>query len=187
MTEAALPDELKELAAQYERSKHELDELLSGLTEEQFNKKPSSGGWSIGECVDHLIVTGKDYTNQIERGLKKAQQKNLRLKSVFKFSWLGRSFIKNVEPPVKRKFKNPVRWAPDSKLSLQNIIKEYKDLQERYIDLLNKSKGWDIMKIKLPSPATSLLRFSIFEMFAVNAAHQRRHLWQAGMVKKEIL
>jgi len=186
MVESGLPNELKDLVSQFERSKQELNELLSGLTEEQFNKKPASGGWSIGECVDHLIVTGKDYTNQIERGLKKAQQKNLHLKSAYRFSWLGRSFIKNVEPPVKRRFKNPARWAPDPKLPMQKIIEDYNILQERYVDLLNKSKGWDILKVKLPSPATSLLRFSIYEMFAVNAAHQRRHMWQAANVKKEI-
>lgn len=186
MVESGLPNELKDLASQFERSKLELNELLCSLTEEQFNKKPAAGGWSIGECADHLIVTGKDYTTQIERGLKKAQQKNLHLKGTYKFSWLGRSFIKNVEPPVKRRFKNPARWAPDSKLSLQKIIEEYNSLQERYVDLLYKSKGLDILKVKLPSPATSLLRFSIYEMFAVNAAHQRRHLWQAANVKKEI-
>jgi hypothetical protein len=70
---------------------------------------------------------------------------------------------------------------------MQNIIRDYNELQDRYIDLIKKSKGLDIMKIKLPSPATSLLRFSIYEMFAVNAAHQRRHLWQAGNVKQEII
>jgi len=187
MSDSGLPNELKALIAQFERSKQELQELLNELTEEQFNKKPSTGGWSVGECADHLIVTGKDYTNQIERGLRKAQQKNLMLKSNYKFSWLGRSFINNIEPPVKRKFKVPARWMPDSKLSMKKVVEEYYSLQDRYIDQLNDSKGLDIMKVKLPSPATSLLRFSIYEMFAVNAAHQRRHLWQAGLVKKEIL
>jgi len=187
VSDSGLPNDLRALILQFEKSKQELRELLNGLTEEQFNKKHSAGGWSVGECVDHLIITGKDYTNQIERGLKKAQQKNLVLKSNYKFSWLGRSFIKNIEPPVKRKFKNPVRWAPDSKLLMKNIQDEYLLLQDRYIDLIYDSKGLDIMKVKLPSPATSLLRFSIYEMFAVNAAHQRRHLWQAGIVKKEIL
>ena len=186
MFESGLPIELKDLVNQFERSKQELKELVNGLTEEQVNKKPSKGGWSIGECVDHLIVTGKDYTNQIERGLKKAQQKNLMLKSGYKFSWLGRSFIKNIEPPVKRRFKVPARWMPDSKLTMKILIEEYYSLQDRYIDLLNDSKAFDILKVKLPSPATSLLRFSIYEMFAVNAAHQRRHLWQAANVKKEI-
>lgn len=187
LSDSGLPSDLKVLISQFEKSKLDLQELLNGLTEEQFNKKPGSGGWSVGECVDHLIITGKDYTNQIERGLKKAQQKNLMLKSNYKFSWIGKKFIKNIEPPVKRKFKVPARWSPDFKLNLKNLKNDFLILQERYIDLIYDSKGLDIMKVKLPSPATSLLRFSIYEMFAVNAAHQRRHLWQAGNVKKIIL
>lgn len=181
-----LAKELKDLAKQFEASKKEANELLESLDEEAFNKRPPSGGWSIAECVDHLIVTGRDYTKRIENGLKKAERKNLILKVPYKFSWIGRSFIKNIEPPVKRKYKNPARWMPDSNLSLSKKRDEYNALQDRYIDLLKRSKNLDIMKIKLPSPATSLLRFSIYEMFQVNASHQRRHLWQAKNVKKEI-
>lgn len=187
MTDAALADELRDLINQFEISKAELNNLLEGVTEDQFNKRPGSGGWSIAECVDHLIVTGKDYTRQIENGLRKAEKKKLFLKGPYKFSWIGKNFIRNVEPPVKRKFKNPARWTPEAKHSLLKIKDEYIALQNRYIELLNKCRGFDILKVKLPSPATSLLRFSIYEMFHVNAAHQRRHLWQAENVKKSIL
>jgi len=186
MAGSDLAAELNDLIRQFENSKKELTDLLTGISEEQFNQRSVSGAWSIGECAGHLIITGKDYTRQIENGLKKAEQKKYILKGPYKFSWLGKKFINNIEPPVKRKFKNPVRWAPDSKLSLQKIKDEYLALQDRYIDLLKRSGGLDIMRVKLPSPATSLLRFSIYEMFHVNAAHQRRHLWQAKNVKKDI-
>jgi hypothetical protein len=112
MADAALANELKDLINQFEISKAELNSLLEGVTEEQFNKRPPSGGWSIAECVDHLIVTGKDYQRQIENGFKKAEKKNLLLKGPFKISWIGKTFIRNVEPPVKRKLKNPARWTP---------------------------------------------------------------------------
>lgn len=187
MAGSDLAAELNDLVRQFENSINELDELLTGLNEEQFNKRPEAGGWSVAECIDHLIVTGKDYTRQVENGLKKAEQKKYLIKGPYKISWLGRSFIKGNEPPVRRKFKNPVRWTPDSKLSLQKSKNEYLALQDRYIELLNRSKGLDIMRVKLPSPATSLLRFSIYEMFHVNAAHQRRHLWQAKNVKKSLI
>src|SRR4030095_7487839 len=125
MAAADLANELKDLTNQFEISKTELDNLLEDISEEQFNKRPAAGGWSIAECVDHLIVTGKDYTKQIENGLRKAEKKNLLLKGPYKFSWIGKNFIKNVEPPVKRRFKAPARWTPDSKLSKQKIKDEY--------------------------------------------------------------
>jgi len=187
MADKDLVKELKDLVDQFEASRHELNELLKGIDESNFNKRLSTGGWSVAECVDHLIITGKDYTRQIENGLKKAQKKKLILKGPYRFSWIGKKFIKNIEPPVKRKFKVPARWTPESSLPFQKINDEYLALQDRYIELLHRSNGLDIMKVKLPSPATSLLRFSIYEMFHVNAAHQRRHLWQAGNVKKNIL
>jgi hypothetical protein len=186
MAGSDLATELSELVIQFENSKKEFIDLVKGIDEGQFNKRPEAGAWSMAECADHLIVTGKDYTKQIENGLKKAEHKKFKLKGPYKISWIGRSFIKNIEPPVKRKFKNPVRWMPDSKLTFQKVYDEYLALQDRYVDLLKRSIGLDIMKVKLPSPATSLLRFSIYEMFHVNAAHQRRHLWQAKNVKKSL-
>ncbi|HJY64255.1 MAG TPA: DinB family protein [Ignavibacteria bacterium] len=186
MGDKDLAKELKDLVNQFESSKHELKDLLDGIDETNFNKHPAPSGWSVAECVDHLIITGKDYTRQIENGLKKAERKKLLFKGRYKFSWIGKSFIKNIEPPVRRRFKVPARWTPEKNLPLQKIKDEYLALQDRYIELLNRSGGLDIMKVKLPSPATSLLRFSIYEMFHVNAAHQRRHLWQAKNVKKAI-
>ena len=76
-----LAAELNDLIRQFENSKNELTDLLSGVSENQFNKRPDSGGWSIGECVDHLVITGKDYTRQIENGLRKAIQKRYIIKS----------------------------------------------------------------------------------------------------------
>ncbi len=34
-------------------------EQFSGLSENQINWKPSEEKWSIGECIDHLVVTHK--------------------------------------------------------------------------------------------------------------------------------
>ena len=35
------------------------------LNEEQLNQKPSPDKWSIGECIDHLIVSHNQYRNNI--------------------------------------------------------------------------------------------------------------------------
>jgi hypothetical protein len=187
MSSKELNEQLLSLAEQFENAKIKMSEVVSGLDRGKFNQRPSYGGWSVAECINHLIVTDTDYTAQIENGLKIAKDKNLFSDGPFKIGWLGRKFIGNVEPPVKRKLKAPKKWTPSSDLSLEEVTSAYIKYQDKYIELLKNSSGLDIGKVKLPSPATDLLRFSVFVMFNINAAHQRRHLWQAENVKKNIL
>ena len=42
------------------------NEQFSRLSENQINWKPSKEKWSIGECVDHLVVMHKLYNSKIK-------------------------------------------------------------------------------------------------------------------------
>jgi hypothetical protein len=178
--------QLTELINQFEGAKREMNDIVSGISAEKFNERPAGGGWSIGECIDHLNVTDADYTAQIEKGINEAKEKKLFTEGNYKTSWFAGKFIKNVEPPVKRRLKAPVKWTPHSELSIDKVTKNFIDLKGRYIELLKKSDGVNIGKIRIPSPATNLIKFPVFVLFKINAAHQRRHLWQAKNVKNNL-
>ena len=179
---SALDPELKKLADEFLDMKNQSAVFFRNVTDTSFNKRPDNGGWSAAECIDHLIVTGMDYCDQYESALRKVIEKDLKLSGELKYSWFGRRFISFVEPPVRFKSKAPKRWRPDSEINLNKAAKAYGQLQDRYIDLVKASEGWDISKVKLPSPATKLIRFSGLEMLAINTAHQRRHFLQAKKV-----
>ena len=186
MAGTELCEQLDELVTQFENTKVQMYEVVKGLKQDDFNRRPDTGGWSVGECIDHLVVTDTDYTAQIERGLGIARDKNLLSNGPFKYSWLGKKFVTNVEPPVKKRLKNPKKWTPNSGLEMNKVLEDYVSFQNKYIELLRKSAGLDITKVKIPSPATNLIKLTIFDMLNINAAHQRRHLWQAGNVRKAI-
>jgi hypothetical protein len=181
-----LPPELKKIADEFRDMKKEAGNFLNNVKSGEFNKRPADNGWSIAECIDHLIVTGVDYCDIFEKGLKKLAEKNARYTGEMKSSYIGSKFIQNVEPPVKRKFKSPGKWRPDSKINKEKATTAFLQLQDRWIDLVNQSAGWDLTKVKLPSPAVSWIKFSAFVILQVNSAHQRRHLWQAKNVKKSL-
>lgn len=183
---SSMSNELKKLHDEFKAMKSEAAGFLSNVRDNEFNKRPPGNGWSIAECIDHLIVTGDDYCNVFEAGLKKLEEKDLRYSGEMKYSWFGRKFIANVEPPVKRKFKSPGKWKPDSKINKAKATAAYLQLQERWMELVERSAPWDLTKIKLPSPAVSWIKFSAFVILAVNSAHQRRHLEQAKNVKRNI-
>lgn len=184
MTE--LPAELKKLEKEFLDMKSEASDFLGKMSDSQFNKRPADNGWSVAECIDHLIATGADYCDKFDAALVKLASKNKVYNGEMKPGWFGGRFAKSVEPPVKRKFKSPAKWRPDSKINKSKATAAYLQLQDRWVDLIRKSAGLDTTKITLPSPAVSWIRFSAFDTLAINAAHQRRHMWQARNVKKNL-
>lgn len=181
-----LPDELQQLADDFVKMKSDAGNFFAKLNDTKFNRRPANNGWSIGECIDHLIVTGDDYCNKFEEALKIAAEKDLKKSGDYKYSWFGRRFISFVEPPVRFRVKSPKKWRPDSGINRQKAAAAYLQLQDRWIDLISRSVGWDITKVKLPSPASNMIKFTAFEILAVNAAHQHRHFLQAKNVFNEI-
>jgi hypothetical protein len=183
---AELPPELKKLEKEFLDMKSEASDFLGKMSDTQFNKRPADNGWSVAECIDHLIATGADYCDKIDEAIQKLRDKNKLYTGEMKHGFFGGKFIGNVEPPVKRKFKSPAKWRPDSKINKAKATEAYLQLQDRWIDLIHKSQGLDLTKISLPSPAVSWIRFRAFDTFGINSAHQRRHMWQAKNVKKNI-
>ncbi|MCC6865816.1 MAG: DinB family protein [Ignavibacteria bacterium] len=181
-----LPNELQKLSDEFRNMKSDAALFFEKVKDKEFNKTPPNNGWSIGGCIDHLIVTGSDYCDILDIGLKKLEEKNQLYSGEMKFSFLGRKFIKILEPPVKRKFKAPGKWKPDTKINKSKAVAAYLQLQDRWVNIIERSAQWDFTKLKLPSPAISWIKFSAFDILAVNSAHQRRHLEQAKNIKKNL-
>ncbi len=179
---STLPLELQKLSDEFQQMKNDAAAIFVKVNEKNFNKKSDKGGWSAAECIDHLIVTGSDYCDKFEEALHIAVRKDLKLTGELKKSWFGQRFINFVEPPARFKVKSPKRWKPDSAINKTKATTAYLQLQDRYMDIINASVGWDISKVKLPSPAVSWIKFSAFEILAINSAHQRRHFLQAKKV-----
>jgi hypothetical protein len=55
--------------------------------------------------------------------------------------------------------------------------------QEEYLRLARRAGRVDLARVKLESPASARVKLSLGETFALLAAHERRHLWQARQVK----
>lgn len=72
---SSMSNELKKLHDEFKAMKSEAAGFLSNVRDNEFNKRPPGNGWSIAECIDHLIVTGDDYCNVFEAGLKKLEEK----------------------------------------------------------------------------------------------------------------
>ena len=178
---------IKQLTAQLNAIRLRARQLLVGLSPAQLTRRPDPTRWSIAECVVHLNMSAADYLPLIAAAIDKAKRENLTGNGPFNPGWMGRFLINSMEPPPKRRFKapekiaHPVPVGDDAKL-LADFLKTQDELER----LAKEAEGLNLEKIKIQSPYAWWLRLRLCAVFPFVFAHERRHLWQAEQVKRQL-
>ena len=175
--------ELEEFKAQFEALSADAGALVAPLSDEQFTWTPSPGVWSIGQCIEHLNVTARSYLPALDEGIASAIRTGVYGTGPFTYNVLGRLMVRSMEPPPFWRFKAPDVFTPPATpqalRTRAEIMAGFRGYQVQYIDRLRQANGVDLAKAKVVSPANRLLHISLGSGFALQIAHERRHLWQA--------
>ena len=98
----------------------------------------------------------------------------------FKYGVLERWFLKSLEPPVKMKGKAPKVFVPLTVDSRESAMAEWHRIHLDLTSLTCRSEPLHFRRVKVVSPFSRFIKISLGKAFAMIAAHNRRHLWQAG-------
>jgi len=153
-------------------------DLFRRSTAGQLTWSPDSRTWSIVEIFDHLRVTGSLYYPRLRAAIDRAREKGRTAAAPFRPGWVGRLFIKLLQPDSKRRFKVPRSFKPARKpdlAALEHYLEQQRDLK----DLIRLAGGVNLNRTRFGSPITPLVRFSIGEGLTLMVVHQQRHLRQA--------
>ncbi len=178
--------ELQSYKEQLEANQRDAQDLVAGLDDKQFNWRPAAGRWSIAECLAHINVAGQMYLPAIDRTIKGARAANPAFEAgPFRHGVFGKLFLRATEPPAKIKVKAPKLIAPLPEHLLAVVMPAYMSLHHQLERRLSDANGLNLARAKVVSPFSRLLKLSLGQAFALAAAHERRHLWQARQVKNE--
>ena len=178
-----LSEELKDYWDQLENIKEDAGELTAILTDEQFNWRPSPKQWSICECLSHLNLADSLDLGKVRSEIDRARAVGIVGQGPFHYGFLSRRFVKFMDAPPGIKVRAPRVYTPNSGEPKDKVVPEFMRVHDRLLDLVACSNGLDLARIKIPAPAGPF-KFSLGQHFALIAAHDRRHLWQAWEVRK---
>ena len=178
----ALAPEIDEFRHQFEQLAADADALIAPLTEEQFTWEPAPGSWSIAECIEHLNITARTYLPRLDEGIADATRRGLYGEGPFTHDLIGKFFVRTMEPPARFRLKAPTIFHPGPRRSRSEIMAAFRAYQVQFVDRLRQASGLDLRRAKVQSPAVTWIRMSLNSGFALMAAHERRHLWQAKRV-----
>jgi hypothetical protein len=157
--------------------------LFDGLSQAQFQWRPAPNAWSMAECFDHLNATAKGYLTNIEAACAKGRAAGVLGEGPYVYGFLGRFFHRLTLPPVKRRFPAPASFQPAPQKPIATILTEWDQSHQRMLRITEAASGLDLQRIKVPSPASSLLKTNLGIAFWILTAHEKRHMWQARNVR----
>ena len=163
------------------------DGLAARVNDEEFFWQPDQGRrWSIALCLDHLAVANTVYGRAIRQAVEEAEAAGWARRDPATPGFCGRKFIASLEPPVKRRTSAPGKIRPRPKASRAEILNAYHAAHDEIRRLITAAAAIDVNRATFRNPFIGLVRVRVSTGFNVIAAHDRRHLWQAAQVEKEL-
>lgn len=180
----AAPDFLQKVIDETEKNNLEARRLAGQLSDQQLNWTSNPEKWSMAQCLDHLAVTGaafdKYYTDAIKRGRAKwSVREAVQYRPTFVGGWL----LRQVTPEKTKGFPAPKVFRP-AQSDIKDSLGRFLNQQAIFLDFVRASIGLDYNKIRLRSPVSPLMRYSLGDAFVVTILHGQRHLGQARRMRE---
>jgi hypothetical protein len=183
----SLPSDLQQLSDAMTEADRAADALAARVSDEEFFWRPGDGTrWSIALCLDHLAVANAVYGGALRGAVERARAAGWGRTGPAAPGFFGRKFIASLEPPARRRSSTPGKIKPKQLTSRDEIMRAYHQAHDEIRRLVADAAAIDINRATFPNPFIGFVRMKVSTGFNVIAAHDRRHLWQAGQVEKEL-
>jgi hypothetical protein len=169
-----------------QKAAHRVTSEFGQLPTEILNLKPGENSWSIGQCLDHLIISDSLFFPAFEKIKTGAYQMNMVQKWSPLSKFFGNMMEHYISEKVHRKIKSPVIFLPARNEYTPEIIKEFEMHSSTILDYLKSSKETDLDKTILCSRLSRFVTFNLRTAFKMVIHHQYRHINQALHVKKTV-
>jgi DinB superfamily len=178
-----LVEDLQNYHQQFQSIRIDAQDLLTDLTDIEFNWQPGEGRWSISQCIDHLVVTGRDSLSNIHIAIKEARSKGSLSQGPLRYRIIETWFVRLMDAPPRVRFKAPKAYTPPAFGCCNQRATNFYALQDEFLKCIEVAHGVDLSKVRVSNAVSRLFRLSLGQEIAFNAAHERRHLWQARQVR----
>jgi hypothetical protein len=165
----------------------DLTRLTTALTEAQFHAPTRTGGWSVGYCIEHLVLTGQAFLPKWDMALQEAAKRECRGEQTVRYGWWQRKVLHYAENPSKLKLKTTPPFVPYARHSIEETVGRFLGMHQELALRVSSSHGIDVGRTMVQSPFVAWIRYALGFSFDLALAHERRHLCQAWRVRRQML
>jgi hypothetical protein len=188
MTATTRPAPLQQLLDEIDAAERDARALVADLSDAQLNWQPQANrAWSIAQCLDHLRLINLVYLDGFAQAVERAGEGNPGTFERLRPGWLGRWFVRSLEPPPRLKATARPHFVPSSTVPTADALEGFVASHAPYRALVDACAHVDPNRITAPNPLFPMIRMTVATALLVIPAHDRRHLWQARQVREKMI
>lgn len=158
-------------------------EFIKGQDKVKLSYPLKEGEWTAVQCLEHLNMYNRYYLPVIATA---TTSKTGERDAWFNSGKLGSYFTKLMKPgnvyEVTNKMKTPKAYEPPIALSVDTVLSEFVEQQQKLLQLLDLAKDRNLNTIRIPVSVTKLVKLKLGDTFRFLIAHEQRHTIQARNV-----
>jgi DinB superfamily len=177
-----LPAWAARMLEELDASDRQASAVARELSLEQLNWSPAPGQWSVGQCLDHLLMANQVYLPPMARALDGRPHAPVQEITP---GWFGRWFIRTqIDPSTqRRRGRAPGKITPAQHVD-PSVLDQFVRSNDTVRDLVGRASAHDVNRIRFVNPFVPLVRFTVGTGLEIVWKHQRRHLLQAERVRR---
>ena len=173
---------LTPLLEQAENVKSKIQSNFSSLNYNQLNWKPNPNSWSIGQCIDHLIVTNTQYFSIFEKINNGQYNSSIWERLPLLPNLFGKMILNSVMPETKRKQKTFPVFEPAQSEIPMDVLQHFSTTHDKIINYIKESDQLNHQKIVIGSPVAAYITYRLHHVCKIIVNHEERHYNQAKRV-----
>jgi hypothetical protein len=157
---------------------------FSNLSLNQLNWKPDSKSWSIGQCLDHLVISDCSYFPVFKRIISRQYDMSRWERWSPLSGFFGKMLASQLQEKAVKKLNAPAIFTPvESDIDLGILERFYKHL-DTLRDCMLGCQPFDLDKTHITSPVAKFVTYNLRHSFTILVQHEHRHINQAIRVKE---
>ena len=152
--------------------------------------KPLSGGWSVNEVLEHVMLTSHFLLIIIEKGTIKALQKshNLPIEELVPANYeLGNPALQEIADPKAFPWQRPEHHQPTGQQSMHDVRREIRNQLDRCLITLDLLPNGEGILHHTTMSVNGLGKLDVYQYVYFLALHAQRHLRQLEKIEEEFV
>ena len=171
---------LDQLAADLHQLQHTVTHRFRPLTDEQLNRRPTPGRWSVGQCLEHLNIVGGYHLPALTAKLRQARRRGAAPAATVKRGLVGRRLTDAMRVPASEKtYKSPQKYAPSGSRLPRTVVDVCRRQLDDLLQLVEEARRVNLNAVRVANPVIPLLRLRATDTLEMLVAHAQRHVAQA--------
>lgn len=161
------------------QAREKVKAAFSDLSLAQLSWKPAEEKWSIGQCLDHLIVSDCLYFPSLKKiSESKFDMSFWENRNPFS-GFFGKMLISQVQEIPGKKLNAPKIFSPYQTKIDAVILERFHKHLDSLLGYIAACSRVDIDKMHITSPVSKLVTFSLRNLITILIQHEHRHINQA--------